>query len=167
MLDEYNHYITYKADKLLITKISYKINRVTKDAIIRIERNKQPLSLTVYEKFMLKQQGFIEWIEIHSLAFKVKSKSNDLLLRNLKAKGKREEEFHLTTTAQLIRHQNTIQRGCLEAEEMFTKLELTIKAKNDVTDARKVLKDSLSAKPQRATTDIFKSKTSSRKSKIT
>ncbi|GKG03074.1 hypothetical protein Tco_0310710, partial [Tanacetum coccineum] len=35
---------------------------------------------------MLKQLGFIEWIEIHALEFKVKSKSNDLMLRNLKAK---------------------------------------------------------------------------------
>ncbi|GJV57932.1 hypothetical protein Tco_1458937 [Tanacetum coccineum] len=86
MLDEYNHYITYKADKLPITKISYKINRVTKDATIRIERNKQSLILTVYEKFVLKQLGFIEWIEIHALEFKVKSKYNDLMLKNLKAK---------------------------------------------------------------------------------
>ncbi|GKB74353.1 retrovirus-related pol polyprotein from transposon TNT 1-94 [Tanacetum coccineum] len=85
MLNEYNHYITYRADKLLIIKIGYKIDRVTKDATMRIERNKQPLSLTVYEKFMLKQLGFSEWIEIHALASKVKSKSNDLL-KNLKAK---------------------------------------------------------------------------------
>ncbi|GJZ98018.1 hypothetical protein Tco_0670471 [Tanacetum coccineum] len=86
MLERYNHYITFRADKLPITKISYKINNATKDATMRIERNKQPLSLTFYEKFVLKKLGFSEWIEIHALASKVKSKSNDLLLKNLKAK---------------------------------------------------------------------------------
>ncbi|GJZ14938.1 hypothetical protein Tco_0550615 [Tanacetum coccineum] len=173
MLERYNHYITFRADKLPITKISYKINNATKDATMRIERNKQPLSLTFYEKFVLKKLGFSEWIEIHALASKVKSKSNDLLLKNLKAKFEwiktqaeklgipppseltplissdngnfdlvfqREEEFHLATTTQLIRLQNAIQRGSLEVEEMLAKLELTIEAKNDVIEARKVVK---------------------------
>ncbi|GJZ27498.1 hypothetical protein Tco_0571751 [Tanacetum coccineum] len=137
MIDEYNHYITYIADKLPITKINYKIDKVTKDATMRIEQNKQQLSLTAYEKFVLKQLGFSECIEIPTLASHVKSKSNDLLLKNIKAK---EEEFHLASTAQLIRFQNAIQRGFPEAEEMFAKLELTIKARNDVTKARKVAK---------------------------
>ncbi|GJS50922.1 hypothetical protein Tco_0624284 [Tanacetum coccineum] len=44
----------------------------------------------------------------------------------------REEEFHLATTAQLIRLQSAIQRGTPLAEEMFRKLELTIKARDDV-----------------------------------
>ncbi|GJY74293.1 hypothetical protein Tco_0478724 [Tanacetum coccineum] len=85
----------------------------------------------------------------------------------------REEEFHLATTAQLIRTQSAIQRGTPEVEEIFKKMELTIEARNDVTEARRivkenldvlgqnmhkrVLKDSLSAKPQRATSDVFKS----------
>ncbi|GKC10395.1 hypothetical protein Tco_1007177 [Tanacetum coccineum] len=86
MLEEYNHYISYMADETLILKISYKIDKVTKDATIRIERNNQPLTLTVYEKFMLKQLGLSEWVKIHALASKVKSKSNKLLLKNLKAK---------------------------------------------------------------------------------
>ncbi|GJY75367.1 hypothetical protein Tco_0480483 [Tanacetum coccineum] len=73
MLDEYNHYITYKADKLPIIKISYKIDRVTKDETMRIERNNQPLTLTFYEKFVLKNPGFSEWIEVRTLA----SRNND------------------------------------------------------------------------------------------
>ncbi|GJS80603.1 hypothetical protein Tco_0730484 [Tanacetum coccineum] len=229
MLEEYNHYITYRADKLPITKISYKINRVTKDATMRIERNNQPLTFTVYEKLVLKKLGFSEWIEVHTLGSKHNTKANNILLRNLKAmfewiktqsrklgippppeliafrltaiekKQKRSselmqevfikensvvdgmqrnlipplgvegtrglvirepeagiffyngnfdlvfqrEEFHLATTAQLIRLQNAIQRGSPEAEEMFAKLELTIDARNDVTEARKVVKDNL------------------------
>ncbi|GJY81465.1 zinc finger, CCHC-type containing protein [Tanacetum coccineum] len=55
---------------------------------MRIERYNQPLSLTVIEKFGLKQLGFTEWIEIHALASKGKSKASDTLLRSLKAKFK-------------------------------------------------------------------------------
>ncbi|GJS07582.1 hypothetical protein Tco_0364378 [Tanacetum coccineum] len=58
MLKEYNYYITYWADQLPITKISYIINNHTKEVTMRIERNNQPLSLTVYEKFVLKTLGF-------------------------------------------------------------------------------------------------------------
>ncbi|GJW61329.1 hypothetical protein Tco_0110664 [Tanacetum coccineum] len=77
----------------------------------------------------------------------------------------REEEFHLVTTAQLIRIQSAIQRDTLE--EMFKKMELIIKARSDVAEARKIrpMKDSLSAKPQRATSYVFKLKTLSRKLK--
>nr|GEV80651.1 uncharacterized mitochondrial protein AtMg00810-like [Tanacetum cinerariifolium] len=95
----------------------------------------------------------------------------------------REEEFHLATTAQLIRLYNFIQRGSPKIKEMFSKLELTIEAREDVAKAiviikdnldglgqhihQRVLKDLLSAKPQRSTSDVLKSKTSSRKSMIT
>ncbi|GKD13770.1 hypothetical protein Tco_1198177 [Tanacetum coccineum] len=89
MLEEYNHYITYTADKLPIIKINYKIDKVSKYATMRIERNNQPLSLTVYENFVLKKLGFSEWIEVHTLASKNKSKANDILLKNLKAKKRK------------------------------------------------------------------------------
>ncbi|GJR27714.1 hypothetical protein Tco_1103946 [Tanacetum coccineum] len=196
MLERYNHYITFRADKLPITKISYKINNATKDATMRIERNKQPLSLTFYEKFVLKKLGFSEWIEIHALASKVKSKSNDLLLKKLKAKfewfktqaeklgipspseltafglsaakKKRKRSSEIIqevfvkdnivvygmqrnlipppgvegTRGPVIREpesrSSSTMRGSLEVEEMFAKLELTIEAKNDVIEARKV-----------------------------
>ncbi|GKD02728.1 hypothetical protein Tco_1177702 [Tanacetum coccineum] len=86
MLVEYNHYITYRADKIPITKINNKIDKVSKHATMIIERNNQPLSLTVYEKFVLKKLGFGEWIKVHTMASKNKSKANDILLKNLKAK---------------------------------------------------------------------------------
>ncbi|GKC90539.1 hypothetical protein Tco_1151188 [Tanacetum coccineum] len=53
---------------------------------MRIERDNQPLSLTVMEKFGLKQLGFTEWIEIQALASKGKSKATNTLLKSLKAK---------------------------------------------------------------------------------
>ncbi|GJX42248.1 hypothetical protein Tco_0257238 [Tanacetum coccineum] len=55
----------------------------------------------------------------------------------------REEEFHLATIVQLIRTQSAIQRDTLEAEEMFKKLELTIEARSDVAEARKIVKENL------------------------
>ncbi|GJV18154.1 hypothetical protein Tco_1363477 [Tanacetum coccineum] len=86
MLEEYNHCIKFRADPLPITKINYRIDNSTKQASIRITRNNQPFNLTMYDKFVLKMLGFSEWLEVHDLAFKVNSKSNDLLLKNLKAK---------------------------------------------------------------------------------
>ncbi|GJW07130.1 hypothetical protein Tco_1569553 [Tanacetum coccineum] len=86
MLAEYNHYITYRADKRPIIKINYRIDRVFKDATMRIKRDNQPLSLVVFEKFRLKPLGFSEWIEVHTLASKEKGKAIDTLLKNLKAK---------------------------------------------------------------------------------
>ncbi|GJZ11053.1 hypothetical protein Tco_0545812 [Tanacetum coccineum] len=85
-LAEYNHYLTFRAHPERITKINYRIDKVTRDATIRIERDNQPLSLIVIEKFRLKQLGFTEWIEIQALASKGKSKATDTLLKSLKAK---------------------------------------------------------------------------------
>ncbi|GJX58423.1 hypothetical protein Tco_0289813 [Tanacetum coccineum] len=50
MLEEYNHYITFRADPLPITKISYMVNNSTKEASMRIIRNNQPLNITVYDR---------------------------------------------------------------------------------------------------------------------
>nr|GEW02131.1 hypothetical protein [Tanacetum cinerariifolium] len=86
MIAGYNHYITFIADQQRITKINYRIDRVTRDATMRIKRDNQPLSLIVMEKFGLKQLGFSEWIEIQALASKGKGKEIDTLLKNLKAK---------------------------------------------------------------------------------
>ncbi|GJR18310.1 hypothetical protein Tco_0966837 [Tanacetum coccineum] len=55
----------------------------------------------------------------------------------------REEEFHLASTAQLIRIKDGIQRGTPEAEEMFKKMEMAIEARDDVIQARKIVQDNL------------------------
>ncbi|GKC08439.1 hypothetical protein Tco_1000049 [Tanacetum coccineum] len=149
MLEEYNHDITYRANKLPIIKISYKID---------------------------KKLGFSEWIEVHTLASKNKSKVNDIMLKNLKAKfewiktqdGKLgippppeltafrlfAAEKKRKRSSEIIKevfvkedivvdgmHRNLIPppgRGTPEAKEMFKKIELTIKARNDVTEARRI-----------------------------
>ncbi|GJX40749.1 hypothetical protein Tco_0255739 [Tanacetum coccineum] len=86
MLEEYNHYITFRDDPLPITKIRCRVNNSTKEASMRIIKDNQPLNLTIYDRIVLKMLGFGEWLEVHALASKVKSKSNNLLLKNLKAK---------------------------------------------------------------------------------
>ncbi|GJY90990.1 retrovirus-related pol polyprotein from transposon TNT 1-94 [Tanacetum coccineum] len=77
--------LTAFSNEELEAQISYKINNVSKFATMRIKRNDQPLSLTVYDKFVLKQLGLSEWIEVHTLASKNKSKAIDILLKNFKA----------------------------------------------------------------------------------
>nr|GEV31791.1 copia protein [Tanacetum cinerariifolium] len=55
----------------------------------------------------------------------------------------RESEFHLATTPQLIRLQSAIIRGTLEAKEMYKLMKLTIEARNDAAEARRIVKDNL------------------------
>nr|GFA40287.1 hypothetical protein [Tanacetum cinerariifolium] len=72
-------------DQLPITKISYKVNSF-EEATMRITRGNDPWNLTVYKRFRLKTLGSSEWLKVHALASKTKSKSNDLLLQSLRAK---------------------------------------------------------------------------------
>nr|GEW19514.1 hypothetical protein [Tanacetum cinerariifolium] len=54
-----------------------------------------------------------------------------------------EEEFHLATTTQLIKLLNDIQKDSPRAEEMFAKINMKIEARNDVFEARKIVKVNL------------------------
>nr|GEU71409.1 hypothetical protein [Tanacetum cinerariifolium] len=60
MLDECNHYISYRVDQLPITKISYRVN-ASKEASMRITIGNDPLNLTIYEKFRLKTLGLAKY----------------------------------------------------------------------------------------------------------
>ncbi|GJT03946.1 hypothetical protein Tco_0838408 [Tanacetum coccineum] len=62
MLDEYNHQISFRADQLPITKISYVVNP-NKEATMKITRGDKPLNLIVHPNFRLKTLGFSEWLE--------------------------------------------------------------------------------------------------------
>ncbi|GKC57228.1 hypothetical protein Tco_1084826 [Tanacetum coccineum] len=86
MLKEYNYCISFINDPLPITKISYKVKNSTKEAIMRITMNNQPLNYKIYDTFVLKLLGFSEWLEVFDVASKNQNKSNDQLLKNLKAK---------------------------------------------------------------------------------
>ncbi|GJS55879.1 hypothetical protein Tco_0629241 [Tanacetum coccineum] len=60
MIEKYNHQITFRADKLPITKIGYVVNS-RKEAIMKITRGDNPLNLIVYQNFRLKQLEF-QWV---------------------------------------------------------------------------------------------------------
>ncbi|GKA54748.1 hypothetical protein Tco_0753697 [Tanacetum coccineum] len=50
----------------------------------------------------------------------------------------REKEFHLATTAQLIRVRNAIKIDSVEAREMYDKMIYVIDSRDDVVEARKI-----------------------------
>ncbi|GJZ78559.1 hypothetical protein Tco_0643396 [Tanacetum coccineum] len=60
-----------RAGPLPITKISYRINKSTKQASMQITRDSDLFNLTIYDKFVLKMLGFSEWLEVHALASKL------------------------------------------------------------------------------------------------
>ncbi|GJT67578.1 hypothetical protein Tco_1019058 [Tanacetum coccineum] len=57
MMEEYNHQISFRADQLPITKISYVVNP-NKEETIKITRGDNPLNLIVHPNFRLKTLGF-------------------------------------------------------------------------------------------------------------
>ncbi|GJZ32642.1 hypothetical protein Tco_0578078 [Tanacetum coccineum] len=92
MLKEYNDCINQRAYELPIMKISYRVISSSNDATMKITRGNDPLNVIVHEKFRLKTLGFNEWLDVHALASKTKSKSNDQILVDDK-KRKRSSEI--------------------------------------------------------------------------
>nr|GEW22919.1 reverse transcriptase domain-containing protein [Tanacetum cinerariifolium] len=60
MIREYNDCITKRLYPLLISKINYTISKQTKEATMRITRDNDLTTLSVYERFGLKMQGLTE-----------------------------------------------------------------------------------------------------------
>ncbi|GJW08454.1 hypothetical protein Tco_1570877 [Tanacetum coccineum] len=73
---------------------SYMVNNSTKESTMRITRNNKPLNLKVYDKFVLKKLGFTEWLELHTLAFRVQTKSNDQEKKEAMKRKRRVELVH-------------------------------------------------------------------------
>ncbi|GJW54469.1 hypothetical protein Tco_0098554 [Tanacetum coccineum] len=65
-MEEYKHQISFRADQLPITKISYVVNP-NKKATMKITRGDNPLNLVVHPNFRLKTMGFSEWLETNKL----------------------------------------------------------------------------------------------------
>nr|GEZ21668.1 hypothetical protein [Tanacetum cinerariifolium] len=65
-LEEYNHQISFRADPLPITKISYTVNS-NKEATMKIIRCDNPLNIIVHPYFRLKSLGFSEWLQAKKL----------------------------------------------------------------------------------------------------
>nr|GEW21356.1 hypothetical protein [Tanacetum cinerariifolium] len=79
MMQGYKHQISFRADTLPITKISYVVNS-RKEETMKITRGDNPLNIVVHPNFRLKTLGFSEWLEVHALASKKSKTSNNLLL---------------------------------------------------------------------------------------
>ncbi|GJS11970.1 hypothetical protein Tco_0368766 [Tanacetum coccineum] len=71
ILEEYNHQISFRADPLPITKISYVVN-TNKEETMKITRGDNPLNLIVHPNFRLKSLGFSEWLEVMDQAKKLR-----------------------------------------------------------------------------------------------
>ncbi|GJS64104.1 leucine-rich repeat protein [Tanacetum coccineum] len=127
ILAVYNHYITFRADQRQITKINYRIDRITKDVTMRIERDNQPLSLTVFEKFRNLKAKF-EWLKTQAekLGLPPPMHLGFLVL-------KRREKEPL----------KCLRKNTPEAKEMYMKLEFAIVARNDEVEAKKIVKENL------------------------
>ncbi|GJW95351.1 hypothetical protein Tco_0175023 [Tanacetum coccineum] len=98
----------------------------------------------VYEKFRLKTSGFSEWPKVHALASKNKSKSNDILLQNLRAKFQNLiPPLRVKGRRGLVIREPESEIFYNEAEELFKKLELTIEARDDANQAKNIVKDNL------------------------
>ncbi|GJV95134.1 hypothetical protein Tco_1546711 [Tanacetum coccineum] len=168
MFNEYNHQITHRADQLLITKISYKINS-SREPTIRITIANDPLNVTVHERFRLKTLGFNKKRKRSEILTQVFVKENIVVdgikrnqapppgvegrkglvikepkegifyyNRNFDLVFQRVSELHLATIEQLIRIQGSIIRDTLEAEEVYNLMELEIESMDDVTKAREI-----------------------------
>ncbi|GJZ24009.1 retrovirus-related pol polyprotein from transposon TNT 1-94 [Tanacetum coccineum] len=144
MIEEYKHQISFRADQLPITKISYVVNP-NKEATMKITRGDNPLNLVVHPNFRLKTMGFSEWLEVHALASKKYRKSNDMLLKEKEKDRVLKEIFVSGKHSQLM--------GMFLKEHDSSLWGRAIEGLN-----------SLSTKPQRATSEYSESKKSSRKS---
>nr|GEZ86730.1 hypothetical protein [Tanacetum cinerariifolium] len=82
MMQEYKCQISFRADTLPISKISYVVN-FKKEATIKITRGDNPLNLVVHPNFRLKTLGFSEWLVVHALDSKKSRTSNNLLLQSI------------------------------------------------------------------------------------
>ncbi|GKA77114.1 hypothetical protein Tco_0783575 [Tanacetum coccineum] len=108
-MEEYNHQISFRADSLPITKISYVVNsrkeetmKITKGLVI-----KEP-ELGIF---------YMNW--------------------NMDVVFQKENEFHLTPTVELIRIQNQIKVNSEITSEMYRSMNYVIEARDDCIKARK------------------------------
>ncbi|GJV39935.1 hypothetical protein Tco_1418375 [Tanacetum coccineum] len=77
IVEEYNHQISFKANPLPITKISYVVNS-NKEATMKITKGDNPLNLIVHPNLRLKSLGFSEWLEVHALLRKKRKRTQFL-----------------------------------------------------------------------------------------
>nr|GEW76021.1 retrovirus-related Pol polyprotein from transposon TNT 1-94 [Tanacetum cinerariifolium] len=161
ILEEYNHCINFRADPLTVTKISYRVNNSTKEACMRITRNNKPLNLTMYDMFARKL-GISPPPQLTAFelsALKKKRKRSSKLIKEVFVK---EDIVMDGIHKKLVPPSRAVGFRWLvirepesriffyngnfdtpEGKEMYNKLEFIIETRNDVVEARKIIKDNL------------------------
>ncbi|GJZ16864.1 hypothetical protein Tco_0552987 [Tanacetum coccineum] len=154
---------TVKAQTLKLAEYEAK-SKSTKDATMRITRDNDPTTLTVYEKFGLKMLGLTEWIKVHTLASKGLPPPSELSAYRLnpaERKRKRDsdmiEEMLVKEDIRIagMERNLTLPSGVVaikgkviiepesEGQQMFKKMLFAIEARDDVDEARKTIKDNI------------------------
>ncbi|GJW58239.1 retrovirus-related pol polyprotein from transposon TNT 1-94 [Tanacetum coccineum] len=155
MLDEYNNCIYDRVNPLPITKIHYKVNS-SQDATMKITIDHDPLNVKAKKLGtppLPELAHFLKPIidkkrkrsKVLTEVFVKENITVDGMKRNLipPPAFQRVLEFHLATTVQLVRLQDSIIRDSPEAKEVYKLLGLEIESRNDVTKAKEIVKDNL------------------------
>ncbi|GJU01412.1 hypothetical protein Tco_1111750 [Tanacetum coccineum] len=141
MMEEYNHQISFRADQLPITKISYVVNQNKEDMLLQSLRAKFQWVINQAKKLGLPPPPALATFGMTDED--KKRKGQRFSKKNTDIAFQRESEFHLTPTTQLIRIQNQIKVDSEIADEMFTKMTYVIEARSDCIEARKIVEKNL------------------------
>ncbi|GJX00845.1 hypothetical protein Tco_0184758 [Tanacetum coccineum] len=167
MLAEYNHYIHFRAHPGRITKINYKIDKVTRDTqagklgispppelidvgLTPADRKRKRTSEIVKEVIVTEHKHVDGTQRNLTPPPGVVGKSG-LVIRepeagffyfnaNFDLVFQRESEFYKTSTVHLIRLLKHINQDSPEAKEMYKIIDLEIESRNDVNRAREIAK---------------------------
>nr|GEY42287.1 nucleotide-binding alpha-beta plait domain-containing protein [Tanacetum cinerariifolium] len=119
MMEEYNHHISFRADPLPITKISYVVDS-NKEATMKITRGDNPLNLIVHPNFRLRTLAGgmhknlippLGVMPIQGLVINEPESGIFFMNGNTDIAFQRENEFYLFPTTELIRIHNQIKVG--------------------------------------------------------
>ncbi|GJX61681.1 hypothetical protein Tco_0294581 [Tanacetum coccineum] len=159
MLDDYMGIFT-RSNDLPITKISYTID-AQKILTMRITRDHDPLNLTVLNNFKLKMLGFSEWIgakkvglppppELATFGMSAedkKRKRTKFLKEMFVTEDIRMDEMNRNLTPPIgiipIDRLNQIKIDSEVSKEMMSKLNFMIEARDDCSEARKIVEQNL------------------------
>ncbi|GKA50621.1 RNA-directed DNA polymerase, eukaryota [Tanacetum coccineum] len=139
MLKEYNHYITYRADPPLINKMGYRISNIKTQAGklgipplpelldfgLSTAEKKQKRSSEIIKEIFVKEDIVVDEMYMNLVPPPGVEGSRGLVIREPESRI-----FFYNGNFDL-------------AEEMFKKMELTIEVRNDVTEARRIVKENL------------------------
>ncbi|GKC05894.1 hypothetical protein Tco_0997504 [Tanacetum coccineum] len=139
MLDDYNHQISHRVDQLPITKISYKWVLTQTKALgvlpspelstfgISADDRKRKRSLEILQEVFMKENIVVNGMQRNLIPPPCIEGSRGRVIRE--------------PESGIFYYNGAIQRGTPEVEEMFKKLELTIEARNDVNQAKKIVQE--------------------------